>query len=112
MFGFSTLQLYGIVALVIATVAFGTGWKVRDAFCDAAALRVQAQAYEAKIRALQDNIAQINGTLEADSKRAAEDAAKIEDMEREANELKSKISAGICLPSDDTERLREFFKSR
>jgi hypothetical protein len=82
MLGF-TLGLKGIaIASVIAAVTgFGSGWLVKDAFCDAAAEKVRADAAEARERGLratikqqQDQITTLNTLRLLDAKRAVDDA--------------------------------------
>jgi len=101
------IAIAGALAL---TMGFAGGWTVRDWKADAAASNVQLALSKAKVKALEDNLALIQKVIEADQLQAAEDEKRMKEIERIADELRTKISSGECLPAADIERLRDFFK--
>lgn len=109
MFGLGTLQTYGIVAAVIATVAFGAGYKTKDAFCDAASAKLQVVQLTQRNIALEGNIRQMKVVAEQDAKQQQVDADKAEQAEKTAHETVTKTPTTSCLSADDAERLRQWF---
>lgn len=76
------IQAKLIAIAVAALVLFGAGWKTRDAFCDAAALRVEVAAAQAKQKTAEAQVAREKAT----TKDAQERAAKLEQEARELDE--------------------------
>lgn len=99
MFGLGSIQTYIIGALVAVAIGFGAGWKTRDAFCDAAEAKAQVAQLQRQINA-RDAAERANNEL------ADKQAAEISDLERQADDLRGKISAGECFSVDDVSRLR------
>jgi len=101
------IAIAGTLALAIG---FGGGWKARDWQADAASASVQLALAQGKVKALEENLALVQKVMEADQLQAAVDEKRLKEMERIANELRTKISSGECLSAPDIERLRDFFE--
>jgi hypothetical protein len=98
-----SLKFAAIAAGIASVVAFGAGWKTRDAFCDAAEARARVASLEKQITAYHTAAQQ-----DAERVRAAEETkAKMEGV---ARELETKITAGVCMSGDDADRLRDLWK--
>jgi len=92
-----------IIAAVLAAIAFGAGWKTRDAFCDAAAAKAEVEALSKKIEARDAAALQ-------DQANAAQSKLVQEQLEGTIRDLESKISAGVCFGADDADRLRHLWR--
>lgn len=105
-----SLKLTAIAAGVALLIGTASGWKVRDAFCDAAEQRQIAATYAARVKALEDNIRRIAEVAAEDSKRAAEYAAQVEALEKEIEDGRQNIGDRECFSPDDVERLRKLWQ--
>jgi len=108
------------VALVAGSLAAGgwAGWEWRDRSCDAAAQQARAEAAEiARDKALgallqmereRDRERQ---ALKADAERAAQDAADIEALTHQIEEMTDVVEDGLgqCLGAADVDRLRQLW---
>jgi hypothetical protein len=109
MFGLAlNLKYLSIAAVVASALAFGGGWKARDAFCDAAALKIEREAYLERIKYLERNIERIAKAAEADADKHVNDVAEIARLEGIIND--TKLDAGVCFPAADADRLRNLWK--
>lgn len=107
MFSFPIPNLFGLKTLAIGValaflVGSFSGWKVRDAFCDAAQAKAQVVVLTKQIEA---NEAAAKGDLpklEAAQK-------EIEELKRKAQDAESRTSTGECLSPDDADRVRHFW---
>lgn len=98
----ASLKLVAISAVVALVVGFGGGWKVRDAFCDAAEQR-------AKVESLQRQVDAHEAADKANAELAAKQATEISNLEQTAYDLRGKISAGECFTADDVGWLRRLW---
>jgi predicted negative regulator of RcsB-dependent stress response len=89
-----------LIAVVILGAGFGYMWIDKNAY----QRRVSEEAAE-KVSALENHIQKLNVASEADSKRAAEDAIKIAELEAKANETPA--NNGACLDIDSARRVRD-----
>lgn len=96
------LKSITIAVAVALVVGFGGGWKVRDAFCDAAAAKLEIANLQKKIDAR-------DAAATQDQINAGKDAADRAALEGAIRDLESKISAGVCLGADDADRLRSLW---
>lgn len=92
-----------IAAGVAFAIGLGTGWKGRDALCDAAAAKAERDALARQLEAAQ--VAGFN-----DAKRAQEAAARAAELETRIDALK--VSVGVCFPADDADRVRDLWRRR
>jgi hypothetical protein len=99
------LNLKGITIAVLIAGALGAlgGWQVRDAFCDAAAAKLE-------IANLKKQLAARDAAATQDQINAGKDAEERAALEGAIRDLESKISAGVCLGADDADRLRSLWK--
>lgn len=86
------------------------GYTYRDARCLATIDQAALTQAHARVAALEANIKTMQKALDADAVKTAEDKAKLDEMERTANDLRSKTSGGVCLPAADVERLRQWWR--
>lgn len=102
MFGLKGMAIAAGVALVIGSVS---GWKTRDAFCDAAA----AKAEVARLTNIL-NAAKI--ASEEDAKAVRADADKAEELEKAIRDAQVSVDRndGQCLDSYKSDRLRSLWK--
>lgn len=98
------------IAIGALVVAFGSGWGVRDAFCDAKEAKALLASERARVKALEDNIAKIAAAHKADAARAETNAAEIERLEGIIRDTEAKITAGECFSADDAERVRSLWQ--
>lgn len=103
------MSLFGLKGMAIAgalsaAVGFGSGVWVRDAFCDAASAKLQVEQQNHIIASLRGRIEAVNKLNEAHGKRAAADAARLAELEKQVNETPS--NAGACLDRDAAGRVR------
>lgn len=99
-FGLKGMAVAAGIALVIGSAS---GWKVRDAFCDAAAAKLEV------IR-LQKQVAARDAAAAEDQKLRDADAESKSQLEGAVRALQDKISAGECLPAADADRLRDLWR--
>lgn len=93
-----------LVAVGISAVAsFIGGWWVRDAFCDAAAAKLQVANLQTQLKARDEAMAD-------DAKKAAAAAETMAKLQGAIDELENKISVGECFSADDVERLRSLWR--
>jgi hypothetical protein len=109
---FTGLKGIAIAAAVSLAVGSFSGWKVRDAFCDAAAEKVRAEAAEAKLRNAnltiklqQDRIETLNVLRAADAVRAQLDLDAERQNQENINATPQNTSA--CLDAAASRRVRE-----
>jgi shikimate kinase len=100
MFG---LQTQLIVLGVAAVVAFGGGWKTRDAFCDTAKAKQEAANLQAGIKLLNERLETSRVIAEQDANRAKADAERIAELRRKINETPANNEA--CLDPDAAGRV-------
>lgn len=100
LFGLKTIA---IVAAIALTIGLASGWKVRDAFCDAAASRIEVQNLQRQLKASRE-------AATGDALKAQEDAETINALKKKASELEDQISTGECLTDADTSRVRDLWK--
>lgn len=107
MFGF-TLGLKGIAVAAAVSLAVGSfsGWKVRDAFCDAAAQKVRAEAAEAREKKLLATIEQqkrdistLNFLRAQDAQRAKEDLEAERKNQENINATPHNASSCLDIPA-------------
>lgn len=108
------MNIFGLKGMLIAAglsavLAFGGGWKVRDAFCDSAAAKKEVALLKGHINELNKLIEQQRAALEQDAAKGAEQAAEIEKLERKIRDAEKSVSRGVCLPATDTDRLRDLW---
>lgn len=104
MFGLSFgLKGMAIAAGIALLAGLGTGWKVRDAFCDAASAKAEVETLKTQIRAR--DFAGVG-----DGVRALNDAAERARLESKVDELQSQISDGECLSDADARRVLDLWK--
>lgn len=104
------MNIQAIIALILVTLSFGGGWVTRDAFCDSAAAKAQVSLLQAKNTALNTLIDQQNKALKADAEQFGANLNKLAELEKQTNELQSKISVGVCLTAPDVDGLRSLWK--
>lgn len=98
------------IAAAIVLAAFGAGWGVRDAFCDAAYWKDQVAQKDMAIARLKLTIASAAAAAKADAealKAAKEETDRLEEASRE---LENHISVGVCFPESDADRLRQLWR--
>lgn len=105
---FSISSLFNLKGMAIAVaIAFlagsAGGWKVRDAFCDAAEAKAEVVSLRKQIEAR-------DAAARADAGKAALQSAKIGKLEEAIREAESKTSDALCLDRSDTRRLRNLWK--
>lgn len=105
---FGNVQRLAIVAALSGVAAFGLGYSVRGAYCDAE----KNAGYEQRIAILEETIRQHKAIAEEDDKAAAEDAALIATMEEKINELQLRAKGGACLDASVVDGLRDLFRAR
>lgn len=96
------LQTKLIILAVAAVMAFGAGWKTRDAFCDATAQR----------KLVSDLMKQLEARDEAsdrDAARIRQDSVAIEELEKRIADAKANVGSGQCLDPRDTDGLRRLW---
>jgi hypothetical protein len=105
-------NIFNLKGILIGTglalvVGFGSGVWVRDAFCDAAALRLEVDS-------LKLTIAAGDAAREQDEVKVRESAVQIEQLESAIRDAQDKIarSDGQCLSADDTDSLRTLWQKR
>jgi vacuolar-type H+-ATPase subunit E/Vma4 len=108
------------VALAVGGFVAGgwLGWEWRDRSCDAAAQQVRAEAAEvARDKALgallqmERERDRERAALKADAARAAQDAADIEALTHQIEEMTDVVEDGLgqCLGAADVDRLRQLW---
>lgn len=112
MLGFS-LGLKGIAIAAAISLAIGSigGWKVRDAFCDAAAEKVRADAAEAKLKTANATIERQKNDIATLNQLRAKDASRAADEEKAERENQGNIDATphntrACLDAAAAKRVR------
>lgn len=119
MFSFITKFLpgaFGLKAIAIAVgiallSGFGSGVWVRDAFCDAASLRVEAAQLKGEIANLNKQIKARDEASEKDAARAALDSAEIATLNKRIADATPRVGAGECFNTRDTDSLRSLWRS-
>lgn len=111
---FDTLKVTAIAVGFSLALGLGTGgilaYKYVSARCTATIDQTALNQANAQVAALQANIKLMQEALDADALQAAGDKTKLDEMERTANDLKTNTSGGVCLPSADVERLRQWWR--
>jgi hypothetical protein len=99
------LKFTAIAAVVALAVGFGSGWKTRDAFCDAAAAKARVASLETQLEA-RDTAAQ------QDAARVTAAEAEKANLENKARELEARIGTGECFSRDDSNQLRDLWQRK
>jgi hypothetical protein len=96
---FSIFSLKGIAVLVTvgSLAGFFGGWSVRDAFCDAAAAKIE-------VASLKRQLAARDNAMKADAELLEKQTLELIELERKVDALQ--ITAGECLPAADADRVR------
>lgn len=102
------LKLAAISAGVAAVIAFGGGWKVRDAFCDAAAAKRELQIVRAQLADAREQVRRHAANTADVGKRLREREAREAELDeklRKAEDEIAKRNGGACPahPDDITE---------
>lgn len=97
---FTYLKIGGLVLAV--ALLFGAGWKTRDAFCDAAAAKLE-------IATLQKQIKASAAAAQQDVARAEAQSKELTELEERINDLKAHITDGGCLSESDVDWLRRIW---
>lgn len=106
----TTLIAVGVVGAVGLSSGTYLGYSYRDARCVATIDQAALNAANARVHALEVNIATMQVALDADAALAAQDKVKLEELERTTDDLRTKTSSGVCLPADDIEQLRQWWR--
>lgn len=97
------LKGMAIAAVLSGAVAFTTGWKLRDTFCDAAEARAQ-------VAHLQRQIDAQAAAARADAELFPAQEKDLSAVEATTDALKNnQISAGECFTAGDVDRLRKLW---
>lgn len=114
MFGLSSLQTLAAAIAISLLLGAGTGgtlaYKYRDARCVATIDAKALNQANARVHALEEQLATMKQALDDDAVTAAGNAGRMEELERTANDLRTKTSSGVCLPADDVNRLRSWWE--
>ena len=105
---FSIPSIFNLKGMAIGVaIAFlagsASGWKVRDAFCDAAEAKRQVAELRLQLDAR-------DAAAKADQGKAALQFKKIEQLETAIRDAESKTDSTVCLDRSDTRRLRNLWK--
>jgi hypothetical protein len=99
---FGSLKWIALSSAITFAVGSLAGWKTRDAFCDAAEAKAQVEHLQR----------QVNAQVAADkvnSELSKQQMSEISKLEQQADELRDKISAGVCFTAHDVDRLRNLW---
>src|SRR5882672_7836762 len=100
------VAMAGAVSLSIgAAGGFYTAWKFQEVKIES----MQIAQEKAVIELKEKNLQVITQVQEEDDVQAGKDAARIAELEKDADVLKNSITDGVCLTGPDVDRLREFF---
>lgn len=104
-------RLIGLAA--VAVFVFGFGWVKGDAHasakCDAAVVRGQLAAANARIEFLNLQISAIRTAAELDQARAEKAETERATYQEKARVLALQISTGQCFPDADSDRVRQLW---
>ena len=103
----SNLSATAIKAIVVAVIIGAGALYLKHAANKACEVQIET----AQVEAREKNLEVIRQLQEKDDAQAAKDMARIEELERKANDLNAKISTGVGLTSDDVARLRGFIQA-
>ena len=92
-----------------ALVSFSGGAYLGYQYAGGKAAKAAVKIEVAKNEALRENLRVLQEAHDADAKLAAEQAAKMKDMDDAIKDLILKVTHGQCLSSDDVDRLRAFW---
>jgi hypothetical protein len=90
------------IGLALAVGLFFSGWKTRDAFCDAAEAKRQVEELRSQIEAR-------DAAARGDQKRAAEDVKIKEQLKEVIRGLESKVATGECFSAGDVDSIRSLW---
>lgn len=97
-----------LIALAItATVSFGSGVWVRDAFCDSAAAKRELALKNGEIAELHKNIAARDDAAKSLKAQSAKDAETLGNLQNEIEQFRA--SSGLCFSSGDVDGLRKLW---
>lgn len=100
---FFSLKVAAIAVAIAFAVGSFSGWKVRDAFCDAAAARIEVQNLQKQLQATRQ-------AAVIDAQSARDNATALQELSEKARELQSKISDGQCLSDAESDGVRDLWK--
>lgn len=109
---FGGVQGILIVALIAGVAGAFTGYRYRDARCDAAALTIRLAEQNALTKAQTGELTLLRRVIDDDAKQAAIDALTIDELERNRRDLFNEIAAKPCFSASDVERLRDYFRRK
>jgi predicted RNase H-like nuclease (RuvC/YqgF family) len=93
------------IGLALAIGLFFSGWKTRDAFCDAAEAKRQVRELTRQIEARDE-------AMKRDATRAAANVKELETLQEAIRGLEGKMAQGECFSADDVERIRSLWLRR
>lgn len=109
---FPTALSFKIVAIAVAVAFAGggvIGARVMKKIDNGVYYKALAQAKDAKIKALEGQIAARDKAAKDDTERAVKDALERKELEGKSRELENQSSDRVCFDAADTERLRNLW---
>ena len=107
MFGQTRLVAMLIAAAIIASVSFGSGVWVRDAFCDSAAAKIQLGLAQGIIDQLNKNLTARDQAEKANKAQAEKDLQELVRLQSVIEEFKA--TDGVCFADTDVNGLRKLW---